>query len=100
MREADEEAGAQLELGSLYTIIDVPHAEQVHFYYLARVLSPELDPGSETLEAEFFTFEQIPWQELAFRTVSTTLRHLIDDFPSGRFPLRNYAIIQSKAEQN
>src|SRR5690625_5559288 len=38
MREADEEAGAQIELGDLYTVIDVPHAEQVHFFYLAKVL--------------------------------------------------------------
>ncbi|HLS21239.1 MAG TPA: NUDIX hydrolase [Paenalcaligenes sp.] len=100
MREADEEAGAQLELGSLYTVIDVPHAEQVHFYYLARVLGPQLNPGCETLVADFFTFDQIPWEEIAFRTVSTTLKHLIEDFPSNTFPLRNYAIIQREAEHN
>jgi len=96
MREADEEAGANLELGALYTVIDVPHAEQVHFYYLAKVLGPELDPGSETLEAKFFTFDQIPWSEIAFRTVSTTLKYLVEDFPRQEFPLRNYSIIHHK----
>src|SRR5690625_6796666 len=70
MREADEEAGAQIELGDLYTVIDVPHAEQVHFFYLAKVLSPELNPGSESLEADFFAFDEIPWDEIAFRTRS------------------------------
>src|SRR3546814_1107416 len=45
MRETQEEAGAQIRLGPLYTLIDVPHAEQVHFFYLAEVLSEELYPG-------------------------------------------------------
>jgi len=99
LREADEEAGAQLELGPLYTIIDVPHAEQVHFYYLAKVLSPELNPGEETLEAQFFDFDRIPWEEIAFRTVSTTLEHLLDDYPSQVFPLRNYTLVPTRAKQ-
>src|SRR5690625_901350 len=100
VREADEEAGAQLELGPLYTVIDVPHAEQVHFFYLAKVLTPELDPGSGTLEADFFAFNEIPWAEIAFRTVSTTLEYLVKDFPTQKFPLRNYAISPAKARQS
>lgn len=100
VREADEEAGAQLELGSLYTIIDVPHAEQVHFFYLAKVLSPQLNPGNETLEAQFFTFDAIPWADIAFQTVATTLQYLVEDFPKQHFPLRNYAILPNQAEHS
>src|SRR3546814_14401044 len=73
MRETQEEAGAQIRLGPLYTLIDVPHAEQVHFFYLAEVLSEELYPGPESLEAAFFSVDDIPWSELAFRTIITTL---------------------------
>lgn len=83
MRETQEEAGAQIELGPLYTVIDVPHAEQVHFFYLARVLSPELAPGPESLEAQFFDVADIPWSELSFRTVITTLEHYIEDLNKG-----------------
>lgn len=83
MRETQEEAGAQIELGPLYTIIDVPHAEQVHFFYLARVLSPELAPGPESLDARFFDIKDIPWPELAFRTVITTLEHYVQDRQNG-----------------
>src|SRR3546814_19267660 len=36
MRETQEEAGAQIRLGTLYTLIDVPHAELLHFFYLAE----------------------------------------------------------------
>lgn len=92
MRETQEEAGAQIELGHLYTIIDVPHADQVHFFYLAHVLSPELYPGPESLDAAFFSVDNIPWNNLAFRTVITTLEHYLEDKEEGAFPVHHYAI--------
>lgn len=92
MRETQEEAGAQIELGPLYTVIDVPHAEQVHFFYLAKVLSPELYPGPESLEAAFFSIEDIPWENLSFRTVITTLEHYLEDRQTGVFPIHHYDI--------
>jgi len=92
MRETQEEAGAQIRLGPLYTIIDVPHAEQVHFFFLAEVLSAELYPGPESLEAAFFDVQDIPWPDLSFRTVITTLRHYVEDRRTGRFPVHHYDI--------
>src|SRR3546814_696718 len=92
MRETQEEAGAQIRLGPLYTLIDVPHAEQVHFFYLAEVLSEELYPGPESLEAAFFSVDDIPWSELAFRTIITTLEHYVADSKTGAFPFHHYDI--------
>src|SRR5690625_1441121 len=92
MRETQEEAGAQIELGSLYTVIDVPTAEQVHFFYMAKALSPELYPGPESLDARFFSIEEITWHELAFRTVATTLEHYVKDSPNGNLPVHFYKI--------
>ena len=37
-RETLEESGARIELGEIYTIIDVPQIEQVHVFYLAQAL--------------------------------------------------------------
>ena len=91
-RETQEEAGAEIELGSLYTVIDVPHAEQVHFFYLARVVHPQLNPGPESLEAAFFALDDIPWSELAFRTVTSTLEHYVRDQAKGIFPIHYYSI--------
>jgi ADP-ribose pyrophosphatase YjhB (NUDIX family) len=34
-RETFEEAGAQVQMGPLYSLLNVPHAEQVHLFYLA-----------------------------------------------------------------
>lgn len=91
-RENQEESGARIRVQSLFTIVDVPSVNQVHLYYLAKVLGPHLDPGSETLEAAFFKLEAIPWQELSFRSVSTTLEHYVQDRASGVFTTHHYAI--------
>ncbi len=92
IRETAEEAGAKVELTGLYSMIDVIHAEQVHVFYRARMLSPTLDPGPESLEARLFEEDAIPWDELAFKTVIQTLRWFIADRKEGRFTLHTDAI--------
>ncbi len=91
-RENQEESGARIRIRSLFTVIDVPSVNQVHFYYLADVQGPQLAPGPETLEADFFTLDRIPWTEISFRTVYTTLKHYIEDRREGQFPTHRYAI--------
>lgn len=92
VRETLEEAGVRIQLGPLFTVIDVPHAEQVHFFYLADVLDPALDPGPETLEAAYFALDDIPWDELAFRTIHSTLEHYIADSRADTFSFHHYEI--------
>ncbi|NRF50583.1 NUDIX hydrolase, partial [Pseudomonas stutzeri] len=84
-RETLEESGARIELGPLFTIIDVPQIEQVHLFYLARALDPELDPGPESLEARYYDEADIPWEDLSFRTVATTLKQFLEDRRRGSF---------------
>ena len=86
-RETDEEAGARIELQGLYTVLNVVHVGQVHLYYRARMLDPEFAPGPETIEAALFREEDIPWKELAFRTVRTTLEYFFADRRTGQFPV-------------
>jgi hypothetical protein len=50
-RETDEEAGARIELGPLFTVLNVVPAGQVHLFYRARMLDTRFDPGPESLEA-------------------------------------------------
>ena len=38
MRETLEEAGARIELGPIFSVIDVPHVEQVHIFFVASTL--------------------------------------------------------------
>ncbi len=84
-RETVEEAGAQFEIEDLFTVMSVPRVGQVHLYYRARLTSDQFDPGHETQEARLFLEDEIPWEELAFRTVRETLQRYFADQRAGRF---------------
>jgi ADP-ribose pyrophosphatase YjhB (NUDIX family) len=84
-RETVEEAGARIELLDLFTVLNVVRAGQVHLFYRARMLDTTLDPGTETIEAQLFHEQDVPWDELAFRTVRLTLEHFFADRRGGHF---------------
>jgi ADP-ribose pyrophosphatase YjhB (NUDIX family) len=85
LRETEEEAGARVELQGLFTVLNVVRVGQVHLYYRARMLDTRLAPGPETIEARLFTEAEIPWENLAFRTVRKTLEHYFADQRAGQF---------------
>lgn len=84
-RETDEEAGATYQLGSLFSIMNVPRVGQVHLFYHAQLTSDVFNPGHETIEARLFSEEEIPWEEIAFRTVRETLLRYFEDRRRGQF---------------
>lgn len=84
-RETTEEAGAQFELEGFFTLLNVARVGQVHMFYRARLLSDAFDPGFETIEARLFTEDEIPWDEIAFRTVKETLEYYFSDRRAGQF---------------
>jgi ADP-ribose pyrophosphatase YjhB (NUDIX family) len=86
-RETVEEAGARIELQDLFTVLNVVRVGQVHFFYRAALLDTMFAPGPETIEAELFTEDRIPWDEIAFRTVRQTLQHYFADRRAGSFAL-------------
>ncbi len=86
-RETDEEAGAEFELDGLFSILNVARVGQVHFFYRARLLSTRLQPGHETITARLFTEAEIPWEEIAFKTVKETLERYFADRRQGVFGL-------------
>ena len=86
-RETDEEAGAQIEMGPLVSLLNVRRVGQVHLFYRARLLSDQFNPGYETIEARLFTEAEVPWDELAFRTVKETLEAYFADRRRGSFGL-------------
>ena len=79
MRETEEEAGANVELGNLFTLLNVAHVHQVHLFYLARLRDLDFAPGIESLEVKLFTEAEIPWDELAFPTIRMTLELFFAD---------------------
>jgi ADP-ribose pyrophosphatase YjhB (NUDIX family) len=92
-RETVEEAGAQFEIQELFTLMNVTRVGQVHFFYRAQLTSDQFDPGHETQEARLFAEDEIPWDEIAFRTVKETLQHYFADAKKGKFELHHVDIV-------
>ncbi|MCU0256857.1 MAG: NUDIX hydrolase [Vicinamibacterales bacterium] len=82
-RESLEEALADVEIGSLLAVVHVLHANQVHVMFRARLPRPEFGAGAESLESMLCTEEQIPWPEIAFRSVDFALRRYLEDRRAG-----------------
>jgi ADP-ribose pyrophosphatase YjhB (NUDIX family) len=78
-RETEEEAGANVELGNLFTLLNVVHVHQVHLFYLARLVDLNFAPGIESLDVQLFSEAEIPWSDLAFPTIRTTLELFFAD---------------------
>jgi ADP-ribose pyrophosphatase YjhB (NUDIX family) len=78
-RETEEEAGANIELGNLFTLLNVVHVHQVHMFYLARLVDLDFAPGIESLDVQLFSEAEIPWADLAFPTIRTTLELFFAD---------------------
>jgi len=85
LRETLEEANARIELGDMFTLISVPHISQVHVVFRARLLDLDFSAGDETLEVGLFREDEIPWDTMAFRTNTLTLRHYFSDRRNGLY---------------
>ncbi|MBU9648564.1 NUDIX hydrolase [Burkholderia multivorans] len=94
-RETLEEAGARVEVQNLFTLLNVPHVHQVHLFYLARLVDPEFEAGEESLEVKLFDEADIPWDEIAFPTVSQTLRFFFADRVTGDYGVHTGDIFRS-----
>jgi ADP-ribose pyrophosphatase YjhB (NUDIX family) len=84
-RETVEEAGAQFDMQGLFTVMNVARVGQVHLFYRAKLLSDQFNPGTETLQARLFHEHEIPWEDIAFRTVKETLERFFADRTQQRF---------------
>jgi ADP-ribose pyrophosphatase YjhB (NUDIX family) len=73
LRETEEEAGADVKLGALFSLINVERVGQVHFFYTAELQSTQFNPGIETMAVRLVSKADVPWDDLAFRTVKETL---------------------------
>lgn len=69
MREALEEANADITLTGMLALYNIPHISQVQIMYRAHLEAPEFSAGVESEDVRLFTWDEIPWSDLAFPTV-------------------------------
>jgi ADP-ribose pyrophosphatase YjhB (NUDIX family) len=83
-RESMEEALAKVAIGSLLAIVHVLHAHQVHVVFRARLLDPNVGAGPESLEVALVDEADIPWDQIAFRSIDFALKRYLEDRSTGR----------------
>lgn len=89
LRETREEAGARIALGPMFTFVDLPHISQIHIIYRARLLDLDFQPGEESLDAVLLGENDIPWDDIAFRSIDYTLKCFFEDRRKGQFELHS-----------
>ncbi|WP_150302940.1 NUDIX hydrolase [Pseudomonas saliphila] len=88
LRETWEEARARVEAQQLYMLFNLPHINQVYVFFRGRLADMNFAAGEESLEVGLFSEADIPWDQLAFPTISKTLRQYYADVRTSEFPVR------------
>lgn len=78
LREAREEACADLALEGVLAVYSVPRISQVQVMFRARLARPGFSAGPESQEVALFAWPDIPWDKLAFPSVRWALEHYQD----------------------
>ena len=83
MLAAEIEAGSFLESPILGP--DGPEINERIGAWIGPYRLLEFRPGEESLEVALYEEAQVPWKEIAFRTVGLTLKHWFADRQAGAF---------------
>ena len=92
LRESHEEANANLEIEDIYSVISLPHINQIYVLYRAKLLDLDFYAGPESLDVQLFNEEDIPWEQLAFKTIEHTLKHFYKDRKQDGFSIHTGVI--------
>lgn len=101
IRETIEEAGANVKVsnGSLYTLFNLPNINQVYMFFRADMQDLDFAAGAESLEVALFKEQDIPWDELAFPVVKSTLEYYFQDLATQRFPVRMFDVYHNREKR-
>jgi ADP-ribose pyrophosphatase YjhB (NUDIX family) len=77
-RETLEEACAKVEIGHLFASVDVVDAAQLHLFFTGTLVG-DFAAGHESLDAKLFAQDEIPWDEIAFRSGLFALEKYLED---------------------
>ena len=74
IREAREEACADIIIDHVLAVYSIPRLSQVQIMHVARLKQPTFSAGAESLEVDLFDWNDIPWDDLAFPSVHWALK--------------------------
>jgi ADP-ribose pyrophosphatase YjhB (NUDIX family) len=94
LRETLEEANARVAIEDLFVTVNLPHINQVYMLFRGRLLDLDFHPGAESLETVLLGEAEMPWERMAFPTVSEALKLYFADRTAGSFPVRMLDIVR------
>ena len=92
-RESLEEANASIKSGELFATFSLPHISQVYIFYRGELKDLNYSAGEESLEVELFKEGEIPWDELAFPSITKALKYYFADRAKGEFTVHDEDLI-------
>ena len=84
-RETIEEANAMVDNMQLFSVFSIAHINQVYTMYRGDLVGGAASPGIESLEVALLSEAEIPWQNIAFKVISETLKLYYQDKKKGQF---------------
>ncbi|SBS34073.1 Bifunctional NMN adenylyltransferase/Nudix hydrolase [Marinomonas aquimarina] len=95
LRETLEESGSEVTIKQPFSMVSIPHVNQVHLFYIAELKQPDFHPTTESSEVELFELSDIPWDEMAFSSVRKSLEFFVADHKSGDYGFHEDSILIS-----
>lgn len=91
-RETREETRANVKTIVPYRLFNIVSVHQIYFMFRAELTSSKFGPTSESIEVKLFHENDIPWNEIAFKSIKKTLEHYFEDRRSGKFSFKIFDI--------
>lgn len=84
-REALEESQAQVEVGQMLMVINVPYVSHLYVVHCGRLHVESFGPTPESSEVRLMREDEIPWDEIAFPTIFHSLKQFFADRSAGHY---------------
>lgn len=82
-----------MDVTAPYAHLDIPMISQTYVFFRGTLAEPfTFAAGPESSEVQLFAPEDIPFDELAFSSVTMTLRQWVDDKAAGAYSLHHGVI--------
>ncbi len=81
-RETEEEANAKIKIIKLHSVYSIPHISQIYMFFLADLLDGKFSTSPESEEVKLFSHDEIPWDDIAFASVTFALKKYTEDIVS------------------
>lgn len=92
VRETWEEANAEVDVQAPFAQLDIPRIGQSYILFRAKLRTPHFSPGIESLECALFNIDAIPFNQIAFSSISVALKLYVEDFKMGTMKVHHGVI--------